>query len=919
VGGGGGGFCSGGGAGGVVMQSVTLPASANGSTTNNIIVNVGAGGLNAVSNGYATANGSNTTVSFSTASSQNITAFGGGSGTDNLHVGLNGASSGGGGGQGYSAGASSNNYNNYGNPGSAGVAAASGNNTSLGGGGGGAGTIAAIASTTAPNAAAGGSGIQCPLPGISTFAPNGTAYGTYYWGGGGGGGSGNGGASSTVTVQYGNGGIGGGGGAGSSATTAAAAVGGGMALNPGLAGSVTSVANGQASAGNAGANTGGGGGGAWYGTGGNGGSGIVIIAFPQTPITSNAQAVLPSALFSSGKAVDVLSYDTTFNGTKSTLLSSGAYSTIRSALSCKLVNYNYFGPVMTLRHSLDPNGNYTQNFYADVSGNLGTQYLGTGQSVSAWLTAAGAATTYAYVTKWYDQGMDISFNCAVNLVQPGNQPVYDVSYGFVNCGYTTGANVPSAWITPNAGNAFLGLPYGSFPYSDASYTFIFKHGNYAGANVYFCQGGAYAANQDNIVFINGSNQYANSWASGTDTTAGTAAANSVVTAKYASGTANSRIVYVNGTGGTASNVSGRAQPIQAANGGTLYGGWLGIAQNQGYGNAQFYYFYIFNSSLGNITSTSSSGDQSIIEATPSTFSTLPSITGLAASSITATTFALACSAVTNATNYAIYVNGAYYSTVAAVTNALPSTTVTPGYSGPWTVNVYAYNSSNVVIATGFVDTALVAYYPFSNNIYDYVVSTGINDATVLGTATAYSTAKSYKSGIAGSLYNSDGTYYGGNCPHAFIIPSFYVPTIGAITVAFWIYPTATTQTSADTIVFCMNGLVVYFNYINGSNHVGTRTYNGGNNVTPAPANAWTHVAYTYTSAGVGTIYINGSLAYTYTDSTALWPAGISNCNTIFTDNHGTGSYYGSISGYMNNFYLYTRALTPAQIYALYTQ
>jgi hypothetical protein len=94
VGGGGGGGTVGGGAGGaggVVMNSVTLPASANSSTYNNIIVNVGAGGASRVSaQGHITGNsGSNATVNFSTNASANIIAYGGGGGGYVIILGAN--------------------------------------------------------------------------------------------------------------------------------------------------------------------------------------------------------------------------------------------------------------------------------------------------------------------------------------------------------------------------------------------------------------------------------------------------------------------------------------------------------------------------------------------------------------------------------------------------------------------------------------------------------------------------------------------------------------------------------------------------------------------------------------------------------------------------------------------------------------
>ena len=321
------------------------------------------------------------------------------------------------------------------------------------GGGGGAGMSFPYTST-------GGSGIQCTLPGINTFAPAGTAYGTYYWGGGGGG--------SANATTAGTGGLGGGGG-GSSVSGPAPAPAGTYGINAGTAGTnaetqpsmVPFLAPTVGGAG--GKNTGGGGGGSYISTGGQGGSGIVVLAFPQAPIVTNAAAVLSTALVNNPLYYDMV----TRSG-----LSTAAYAALKGGFSCCLVNYDYFGPVFTLRHSLDISGSNTQNFYADVLGNLGTQYLGTGMPLVAWLSMNGANTNYAYVTKWYNQGLDASFNSAFQYVL-GSQPVYEVGNRVVNFGYASfGAAYPSTWAnTSTASNAmtftnpncFLNLAQNALP------------------------------------------------------------------------------------------------------------------------------------------------------------------------------------------------------------------------------------------------------------------------------------------------------------------------------------------------------------------------------------------------------------------------------------------------------------------------
>jgi len=261
VGGGGGGSSyagGGGGAGLVVIKTINIPASSSTAT-----ISIGTGGAGSAANTYG-ASGNSTTIVFNGLTSQNITAFGGGFGasSSNTTTAQNIGGSGGGGGwnTSYPPGVTSN---------SASSTTTFANNGGSGGGGGGGGGGAGSAGGTGN----GGNGIQCSLPGISTFSPSGTAYGTYYWGGGGGG-SGN----SNI-----NGGLGGGGGGSNSAGT-----GGGSALNAGGNG-----ASGNGNGGAGGANTGGGGGGAWNGLGGNGGSGIVIFSYKVTETSTSTNTGTP--------------------------------------------------------------------------------------------------------------------------------------------------------------------------------------------------------------------------------------------------------------------------------------------------------------------------------------------------------------------------------------------------------------------------------------------------------------------------------------------------------------------------------------------------------------------------------------------------------------------------------------------------
>ena len=674
VGGGGSGSSSaggGGGAGGVVMNPISLPAGSS-----SITISVGAGGAS-VGNGAMGINGTNTTVTFTSSTYNNITAYGGGPGGAVANTTNTSGGSSGGWGWGTTSASTGfpspplNQYNNYGNQ----QGAAGGGSNTYAGGGGGSGSCGVGAN--------GGNGIQCYLPGITTFSSSGTSYSTYYWGGGGGGFSGSSGNAS------GNGGLGGGGG-GTNSASGTVGIGGIGGINNGGIGGTGNGLNTGTGGGSGGTNTGSGGGGTYTNYSGAGGSGIVIIAFPSaTPVTSNQSAVLPASIVSSGL------YSATLNNIT---LSSLAYSSIKGAFACRLLNYNYFGPVMTLRHTLDTTGQYTQNFYSDICGNLGTGYLGTGQSVSTWLTANSANTTYAYVTKWYNQGMDVSFNSFTQYYFP-QSPVYDVLYGVINFGYTTTGNYPTGW-SQNSG--FITVN-NAFPYSDMSYSYTFRHWNLVpGSNGCVLQTG-YDAGSTGVQFTGvamlcNSTGYTVDWETNGITThnylysAVPYAVNNVYSTTYTSGT-KIRNLYINGTG----NSDGSA--LASIRNQLPNNNVVGTCNSIGWCYGQLYNLYAFQSSL-------STADRQIVEATPYQYSVLPTFfINLIAGSVTTSSLAVSTS-YSGASFYTIYVNSSYVSTVTSLSS---STTITAPLTNKLNnINIYAYNATNNLIATnaGLLGTSI---------------------------------------------------------------------------------------------------------------------------------------------------------------------------------------------------------------------
>ena len=93
-----------------------------------------------------------------------------------------------------------------------------------------------------------------------------------------------------------------------------------------------------------------------------------------------------------------------------------------------------------MRRSTD---NVTADFYADASGNLGTELGATGTSYSSW---KGTATTF--VVTWYDQS-----GINNNMIQSttANQPIYSIISGFGTLTF----NGSTAFLTTSAYSSTL--------------------------------------------------------------------------------------------------------------------------------------------------------------------------------------------------------------------------------------------------------------------------------------------------------------------------------------------------------------------------------------------------------------------------------------------------------------------------------
>jgi hypothetical protein len=275
-------------------------------------------------------------------------------------------------------------------------------------------------------------------------------------------------------------------------------------------------------------------------------------------------------------------------------VTTGAYNSACGVYSIKLLNVNYAGAVLNLRASTDTTGTSTQDFYADLSGNLTTL---SGSTVLSWVSGLNANQSYAFITKWYDQSVTTTNHATQTTTNL--QPVYDITNKVVNFGYSGGSG---GYVANYNSNAFFNLPDSTFPYNDSSYSITHKNWNlnsYTNGQTGFWTGGTTSNGKLNMLLALG-NQYCNDWWNGGTNLFGTVKANSVITCTYTSG-GGTHIGYQDGT---STNLSTFVRSQTNSNNKIGYA----PGNSNGYLNGQLYYFYIFSTALTN-------ADRLLIEAT----------------------------------------------------------------------------------------------------------------------------------------------------------------------------------------------------------------------------------------------------------------------------------------------------------------
>lgn len=163
-------------------------------------------------------------------------------------------------------------------------------------------------------------------------------------------------------------------------------------------------------------------------------------------------------------------------------MSAAGQASLLSVFATYLMKNSYAGPIFNFYRSTD---GATQNFYADILGNLGTGLGATGTSFLSWI---GSGT--AYVVIWYDQSGNA--NHATQSTS-GSQPAYNLAGQYVDF----------------AGNKWMDVPGSIFPGGNSPYSYTFKANGGPGGLFFVGQAGT--SNQVECQLLNNGGRYHDIW------------------------------------------------------------------------------------------------------------------------------------------------------------------------------------------------------------------------------------------------------------------------------------------------------------------------------------------------------------------------------------------------------------------------
>jgi hypothetical protein len=208
----------------------------------------------------------------------------------------------------------------------------------------------------------------------------------------------------------------------------------------------------------------------------------------------------------------------------------------------------------------------------------------------------------------------------------------------------------------------------------------------------------------------------------------------------------------------------------------------------------------------------------------------------------------------------------------------------------------------------------VLYYPFQSNILNYASGSGVSDGTLSnGNNIYFKNSGGYREGV-GCLYNS--TF---NVDNYFDLPlNTFVASKGC-SIAFWYKANAQSGYLFKAFDKNTGDVLGMYNVGNGWLQFNSKTYYYLQTVT---SDAWYHIVWVLPASGLSYIYqnggeVNGGKTVLFNEShqtVNLTPTHM----RLFQDIQPPYTHPGPI-GYMNNFRLYNRSISQAEITALWKE